>query len=207
MDARVSELMKKAQAGDAEAQHRFGTINLYGEVYDPDEGIRWYREAASQGHLGAMKSLALALSYADDVRHDRAESLEIALELASKGDLEMQVFAANLYIDGKGVNPDLNKAYKLALGAAEQGYSDAQMLVGDMLAKGLGAEKDLLGAVKWYEKALENGALSASNKLNSVIEESQSTAISAFYDSRAYKDSGLNQGVDLNAKKNSSLGM
>lgn len=207
MDARIRELKERAEAGDADAQHRFGTVNLYGVIYNPDAGIGWYQKAAKQGHVGAMKSLAIALSGADDIRHDKVESLRLALELADQGDAEMQVFAAKLCLGGRGVDPDLKKAYELTLGAAERGYVPAQELMGEMLEKGLGAESDSAGAVRWYEKAVEGGSVGAVGKLNNILEGSGKAAINAFYVSRAYEASGVDQSADLGAKKNSSLGM
>jgi TPR repeat protein len=52
----VTELLEKARAGEAEAQHNPGMRAAYGMGMERDEAeaMRWYRKAAAQGSLGSM---------------------------------------------------------------------------------------------------------------------------------------------------------
>ena len=56
----IGALLKKAKAGDAEAQYKLGDCYYWGEegvVEDKVEAVKWYRKAAEQGNVNAKKAL------------------------------------------------------------------------------------------------------------------------------------------------------
>ncbi|NUB15484.1 hypothetical protein GAY28_24595, partial [Azospirillum brasilense] len=51
---------RAAEAGDAEAQFRYGRLLMSGKTDDPqgpDAGLAWLRKAADQGHAQAKEAL------------------------------------------------------------------------------------------------------------------------------------------------------
>ena len=54
------DLVKKAEAGDAEAQNTLGMSYLMGSgiTQDPKKALTWFKKSAEQGNAGAQCSLA-----------------------------------------------------------------------------------------------------------------------------------------------------
>lgn len=166
---KIAELEKRAVLGDADAQYQFGTINLFGVIYNPDAGLEWYRRAAAQGHSGAMRSLAYALYDDSDVRSDWPAALELAIHLGEQGDMDMLLFAAKMYIEGRGgLERNFVKAYEFAHRVVEKGCPHAQVFVGDMCRDGLGVERDLGKAVHLYRAAAAQYSLLGRSRLEEL---------------------------------------
>ena len=53
------EVLKKAEKGDATAQHDIGTMYYYGDgvAQDYSEAVKWWRMAAQDGHPLALEAL------------------------------------------------------------------------------------------------------------------------------------------------------
>ena len=94
-----SELLKKAQYGDAEAQFRLG--NAYktgrGVIQDFVEAIKWYRLAAEQGYADAQNYLGVAYDSGDGVEQDFVEAIKWYRLAAEQGNAEAQINLGNFY--------------------------------------------------------------------------------------------------------------
>ena len=122
-----------AEAGDARAQIRLGTMHRLGLLgaVDFEQARRWLEAAASQGDAAAHHQLA-AMYLSGEIRpRDRrpataaAEHLRIAAE---SGLAAAQAALAGLFADGRGVDLDRVEAYRwyqLAAWQREPGAADA----------------------------------------------------------------------------------
>ena len=125
------ELIKKAENGDVEAQHRLGIIyetaqlpvdTKYGSALelqrDDEQAVYWFRKAADQDHPGAQFSLGWRYEF------------------------------------GGGVDRNPEYAVHWYKKSAEHEYLKAQINLGVMYAEGLGVAQNSKQAVYWYKKAV-----------------------------------------------------
>jgi len=58
-EAAIAELLALAKAGDLDAKHTLGVIYNEGKAVppDPEEAVKWFREAANEGNANAQFSL------------------------------------------------------------------------------------------------------------------------------------------------------
>ena len=125
------ETMKKAQAGDAEAQYLVGMyyampLNLGPVPTNYVEAAKWHRKAAEQGVADAQYCLAEAYYRGEGVKQDYVE-------------------ADKWY----------RKAYKQFRVAAEHGDTEVLYRLADMYYMGKGVTQNYAEADKWYRKAYE----------------------------------------------------
>ena len=73
-----SELLRRAQDGDVDAQYSVGDAYYYGEGVEQDyaEAVKWYRLAAEQGNANAQYSLGYAYYNSEGVEQDFAETVK-----------------------------------------------------------------------------------------------------------------------------------
>ena len=91
--AQYSELLKRAQDGDAEAQTRLGGAYYSGNGVEQDfvEAIKWYRLAAEQGYADAQNYLGVAYDSGDGVEQDFVEAVKWYRLAAEQGNAEAQI--------------------------------------------------------------------------------------------------------------------
>lgn len=124
--AQDSELIRKAQSGDAEAQYNLGGFYQYGLggfENNKEEAVKWYMKAAEQGHAGAL--CCIGDCYRDGIffKENREEAMKWYLKAAEKGDAGAQYVLGDTYFLGLGGIPrDDAKAEYWLLKAAAQGY-------------------------------------------------------------------------------------
>jgi TPR repeat protein len=72
----VTELLEKARAGEAEAQHNPGMRAAYGMGMERDEAeaMRWYRKAAEQGSADAQFNLGSMYGNGQGVARDLVQA-------------------------------------------------------------------------------------------------------------------------------------
>ena len=86
-------------------------------------------------------------------RGDYPQALAKLRPLASKGDMDAQVFIGFMYERGQGVQQDCRQALMWYLKAAEQGDVQMQSKLGVMYGNGRGVPQDFVQAYKWYSLA------------------------------------------------------
>ena len=105
-----SELLNKAQGGDAEAQSALGDIYYYGEGVEQDyaEAVKWWQMAAEQGNAKAQVSLGYVYSKGiGGVGQDYVKSIKWYRLAAEQGDAAGQMGLGLTYYSGRGEIQDL----------------------------------------------------------------------------------------------------
>lgn len=100
--AQDSELIRKAQSGDAEAQYRLGQhyhMGLSGFEKNGGETIKWYLKAAEQGYAEAQHALADCYNYGwCGVEEDNEEAEKWYLKAAAQG-YDFAYFSLGLFYE------------------------------------------------------------------------------------------------------------
>lgn len=114
---------------------------------DEDESIEWYKRAAANGDYEAIRYFIedIALDYAQ-------EPLEWCTKVAEHGDTAAQLYLAEIYRDGNGVEIDFEESLKWYKLAAEGGDRDAIYHLGHIYYYGDEVEQDYQQAYYWFDK-------------------------------------------------------
>jgi len=163
-----------ALLGDANAQFQIGFH--FQELGLQRRAVKWYREAAEQGHAEAQYNLALCYYWGAGVLEDKSEAVEWCRKAAEQGCAEAQYNLGICYELGDGVPQDKLEGVKWFRKAAEQGFVDAQYNLGWHYAHGDGVAQDKSEAVKWYRKAAEQGHAAAQNNLGNCYTHGEGVA-------------------------------
>ena len=182
-----------ARQGHHDAQYNLGAMYHIGEGVPKDlnKAANWYQLAANQGHPTAK--------YARSVLNEKkTKQATIATPpnklatstpnpignlklLAEQGDAESQYSLGLSYDLGQYVSQDTTKAMKWYRLAGNQGHISAQLTLADMLIGNAAwntnhtiAPENLEEGAKWLKLAADSGAVSARDKLRSVIHVSLS---------------------------------
>lgn len=178
-----ADLLRRAEAGDAEAQDALGlwyAANLPGTR----QAEIWFRRAADQGlpkaqhNMGVLvfragrddeatawfekaaaggwapSMLALAALLEDGGNIPRASELYEAA--ARQGDADAQDALGRLALD-EGTETSHERARHWSEQAAKQGQADSQARLGTIYHEGLGVERDPQQAASWFLKAAQRG--------------------------------------------------
>lgn len=195
----MATLTEQAKMGDVNAMHKLGMAHIVGCIYNPEAGITHLQAASSAGNVESTRKLAGFLYQFDEVRSNWPESLRLASSLAQRGDLPMQLLAAELHQKNtNGITQDLEKSYSMAKNAAERGYAPANTFIGDMHKDGVGVKQDTTEAMSWYQKALDAGDQSAASKISALNHSAQlPSAMESFFESKGFSAAASTH--DLNA--------
>ncbi len=148
-----------AEHGDAEAQHKLGSMYFYGEGVPKDyaEALRWYRKSADQGNAGGQNALGYLYFHSKGVQQDLAEADRWYQKAADQGFAKAQFKLGYSYYHGYGVQQDNAQAASWYRKAAEQGYALAESGIGFMYYYGYGVPQDRAEANRWFHKAADQG--------------------------------------------------
>lgn len=195
----MAMLTEQVKAGDVEAMHKLGMAHVVGCIYNPEAGITLLKAASNAGNVESTRKLAGFLYQFDEVRPDWSESLRLADSLAQRGDLPMQLLAAELYQKNTNdITQDLEKSYSMAKSAADRGYAPANTFIGDMYKDGVGVKQDASEAMKWYQKGLDAGDKGAEAKMNALNDSAQQpNPVESFFSSKGFNAAASTQ--DMNA--------
>jgi hypothetical protein len=101
--------------------------NGMGVSKDAATAMRWYREAAEEGHPNSQFHMGVAYANAIHVARDDSLALEWMLRSAKQGDAQAQYQIGRIYANGIGVQRDdataffwLTLAYRNGEAAAEE---------------------------------------------------------------------------------------
>ncbi len=94
----LSELIARAENGDAETQFNLGVMYDTGKEVTQDyaEAVKWYRKAAEQGYANAQSNLGLMYAKGLGVTQNYGKALEWNRKAAQQGMAEAQF---NLGVD------------------------------------------------------------------------------------------------------------
>ena len=145
---------------DAESLYRQGLAykNGDGVDWDDEKAVKFFSEAAEQGHAGAQYELGEWYSTSDDEDDEEEEAAKWYRKAAWQGHADAQFKLGKMYYYGIGDDEeDEVLSVKWWRKAAEQGHAEAQYQLGYAYQHGIGVERDDDEAEKWYNKAAENG--------------------------------------------------
>jgi TPR repeat protein len=121
-------LQAQAEAGDAEAQFKIGTLYHagYGVTQDYLAARRWLQRAADRGYADAQCELGVLYqtsTYADTAPADLPDAVGWYAKAAAQENGCGQFALAALYDSGQGVPKDPQRAHALYAKAASHGYT------------------------------------------------------------------------------------
>ena len=186
-----SQLKRKAQAGDAEAQWEVGIwfedglTDLNGSVLvrpDASTAARWYRLSATAGNSSAQINLGNLLSTSGSgIRRDDAEALCWYKRALRQGNCSAANNIATVYRD-KGDNRRAMFWYRRAVA---RGDEDALIEVGYRYYRGIGVRCDPNKAVRCFRKAIASQTISIAGREDAMFHLGV-----AFHEGRGVKRSG-----------------
>ena len=121
-------LVKKAEAGDADAQFNLGDCYRLGTgvTQDSKEAFKWYAKSAEQGVAWAQSWLGYCYISGTGVTQDSQEAVKFYKKSAEQGNDQAQFFLGSCYANGTGVTQDYKEAVKWYTKSAEQGCPQAK---------------------------------------------------------------------------------
>lgn len=114
MESYSTEMLKRAEAGNAEEQHNLGKCyeNGNGVTVDYKEAVKWYRKAAEQGNSDSQCDLGFCCERGKGVTPDYKEALKWYTKSATQGNALAMRCIGDCYFEGKGVHLDGDEAVK-----------------------------------------------------------------------------------------------
>jgi TPR repeat protein len=140
MESYSTEMLKRAEAGNADEQHNLGKCYEYGNGVTSDykEAVMWYRKSAEQGNVNAQCDLGFCYDKGKGVTQDYKEALKWYTKSATQGNANAQRRLGDCYFEGKGVAMDGDEAvkwYTKAKSAEEQADTKAKEALEKMKSK------------------------------------------------------------------------
>jgi TPR repeat protein len=163
------ELLKKAEAGDAEAQCKLAGAYREGRGIEKNAGesLKWLNRSAESGFAIAELILARDLIEGSTLPKDpgRAEQLLLRAEKKLSTNhgpysAKVQYFLGMFYLNYEKYR-DLAKAHHYLRSAAQKNDSCAQHVLGKLYAEGVGVEKNESLALEYFEKAVTSNTACA----------------------------------------------
>lgn len=153
---------------DVQSIYQKGYDYYFGENGMPQDkytAIKYFQQAAEQGHVVAQYVLGYSYYYGEGVAEDNYAAVSWFLKAAEQGDDDAQYYLGLCYYRGHGVTEDDYAAVSWFRKAAEQGNKEAQYRLGDCYYLGHGVTEDYYAAVSWFRKAAEQGEAGAQYSL------------------------------------------
>ena len=164
--------IKKAEAGDAEAQVQVGYAYRKGEGVDKDlkKAAFWYRKAADQGDKEGQYYLGCCYEEGIGVEKDDVQAFYWFKKSAEQGYADAEYGLGLCYSEGWGVAKDMNQAVYWYRRAAEHGDRRGQANLGYCYYEGQGVVKDDKLAFYWNKKSADQGLARAQTWIGYLYE-------------------------------------
>ena len=156
-----AELLKNAEAGDAEAQYDVGAYYLRRTQEGDRESasaklaITWLSKSAAQKNRDALNALAYAHQKGAGVTQSPDLSLKYYQMAADKGSTKAMKSLGTMFLEGQGVSRDEERGARWILEAAEHDDASAQNELIVLYSTGKGLPQDAARALAWAQKSLE----------------------------------------------------
>ncbi|MGB9198149.1 MAG: tetratricopeptide repeat protein [Terriglobales bacterium] len=180
----ITELQKKAEAGDSSAEFALGQAYETGKDVHRDfqRAAFWYRKAAEQGNPKAQGSLGVLYWIGEGVEKEREQAITWYRKAARQGEPSAMFNLGVAYYNGDVVTGNETTAHAWFLLASEAGsavaadaarrsqseypgsYTDACFAIGQMYEKGDDLPRDVGQATAWYQKAAQSHGRIASGE-------------------------------------------
>jgi len=151
------ELKALAEAGDAEAQNRYGLCFEYGYGTKVilKNAVYWYEQAAKQGYSYGQYNLAECYYDGRGVKQNTRVAVKWFRKAAEGGHATAQYELGLFYLDGEGVAKNPYEAYNWISKSAAQGNVDALNQLAYCYAEGVGTDADMGMAHATIDKAIQ----------------------------------------------------
>lgn len=160
-DQYASDVKRKAEQGDAEAQNLLANWyenGVSGVTKDYAKAVEWHLKAAERGNISSQSRL-IRLSQGDNASLYDPDANQVGAwicEAAEQGNIWAEDLLSRMgfgYFYGIGVPQDYVKAAYWFTKAAQQENIIAQSYMGVAYDLGLGVSKDSTKALEWWQKA------------------------------------------------------
>ena len=169
----IAELAKRAESGDAEAQHAyaFSLLRKGGKKPDMAEVVRWMSKSAEKGYVPAQFNLGEILlngycgvatnetAGAEWIRKAADAKIDSDDRFAQKTVADARYELGVCYRDGRGVKKDVKRAFELFASAKvdDKRLGKADVALAECYEKGMGVAKDEAQAEKIYRAVADDG--------------------------------------------------
>jgi len=113
----LSDLRRRAGAGDSQAQFELGRIYMFalGVSQDYQGAARWYERAAEQGFAAAQFMMGFLYEQGKGVPRDYARALDYYRSAAEQGHTTAANNLATLYLHGQGARKNISTALMVSI--------------------------------------------------------------------------------------------
>lgn len=172
-DSQFTELILRAEKGDAYAQNNLGGIYYTGDRIEQDygEAFKWFRKAAQQKYPPAQRNLGMLYEEGLGVRQDFEKAFKWYQKAAEQGLTQAQYNLGEMYTWGLGVEQNYTEAFKWYREAADKDHPNAQFNLGEMYAVGSGVKQNYVWAYTWYAISAAGGIYDG--KANLIVIENE----------------------------------
>lgn len=181
----VSDIIAKAQQGDAEAQLQYARLlktTGNGVEQDWPKAIEMLHLSANSGNADAQWELGLMYEFSDKMKQDHGKALELYQSSADAGSPIGLYLVAHCYQHGIAVNEDHNvsdslytKAFKELLALAPEEDIYVLNFLGSAYFWADGVKQDRKKAFKYYLISAEKGNPETQYKVGNCYETGQGT--------------------------------
>ncbi|MFB2607975.1 tetratricopeptide repeat protein, partial [Rhizobium phaseoli] len=102
----------------------------------PEEGILWYRLAASSGWANAITALGDCYRLGTGVKQDASQAVALYTAAADTGQIDAMANLGQAYISGEGTKKDLGRGLETLLKATDMGNKYAPYYAARLYLKG-----------------------------------------------------------------------
>lgn len=130
--------VQAAALGNLRARTDIGSAYIAGQGVPklPEEGVLWYRLAASSGWANAITALGDAYRLGTGVKQDFAQAASLYSAAADTGQIDAMANLGQAYLEGAGVKKDVPRGLELLQRATDMGNRYAPFFVAQALLKG-----------------------------------------------------------------------
>lgn len=123
----VSQLVQRAESGDAQAQFELGRAyeDGTGVAQDDEQAVQWFRKSADQGNARAQNALGVMYALGRGVQRDKEEAVRWYKKAAKQGLAEGIYNVAISYYNGEGVEGNIDLAGSWMMAAQRKGDAQA----------------------------------------------------------------------------------
>ncbi|KAF9127994.1 hypothetical protein BGW39_005440 [Mortierella sp. 14UC] len=169
----IMQLTAKAKQGDMSAQVELGEEYFSGYEdglpQDSEAAMKWFLQAANQGHPAAQYYVGLMYYRGLGVPVDKQTAAEWFLKAANQKEVHSQVLLGEMYLHGQGIPEDPSRALQWLLPPANEGHAEAQYYIGCMYNDGTPLfSQDYSKAMEWYLKAAGQGHAGSQVKIGEL---------------------------------------
>jgi uncharacterized protein len=186
----LSDLVKRAQQGDPEAQFVLGRKYADGDGVQRDytETRKWCQKAARKDHAGALACLGFLRLYGlGGIQKDVGFAYKDIKRAADKGHRGGEYYLGLLYEEGLGIEKNAGEAVQWYRRAAHQGHGAAQYRLAVHLWTGKGTEPNAAEAVRLLQLSAAQKNADAALYLGKIkqnglksVEKSEPEAVDLF---------------------------